>query len=121
MNKVNIKIWGRKFKLLVNYKIVEKDTMTKMQQESLDLFMKNTNLINEVKKNVDEYVINHVASNISEVDNIFKYVKPKCVYIPNEKNVFAIMCNYKFDMEHGMAIVFENGKFKEIGAEDIVL
>jgi hypothetical protein len=45
----------------------------------------------------------------------------KCIFVPDEKNICAIMCNFKFDMEHGMAIVFEGGKFKEIGAEDIDL
>lgn len=28
---------------------------------------------------------------------------------------------YKFDMEHGFAVVFENGQFKRVGTQDIVL
>ena len=57
------------------------------------------------------------------VDNIFKYVMPKNIYVPRnlKKRVVAIMCNYKFDTEHGIAVVFENEQFKEIGAQDIAL
>ena len=121
MNKLNIEIWGRKFNLPVNYKILEKDSMTKEQQETLNLFVEKKDEINKVKQCVFDYVINYETSDISEVDNIFKYVMPKCVYVSDAKNVCAVMCNFKFDMEHGMAIVFEDGKLKKIGAEDIVL
>jgi hypothetical protein len=31
------------------------------------------------------------------------------------------MCNFKFDMEHGLAIVFEDEKLKKIGPQEIVL
>lgn len=48
---------------------------------------------------------------------------PKSIYAPHDKNAVkvAIMCNYKFDAEHGIAVIFENGKYKEIGAQDIIL
>ena len=35
--------------------------------------------------------------------------------------VVAIMCNYKFDMEHGIAIVFKNEMFSKIVSQDIIL
>ena len=38
-----------------------------------------------------------------------------------EERVFAILCNYKFDIEHGLAVVYENEKFKTVGAQDITL
>jgi hypothetical protein len=31
------------------------------------------------------------------------------------------MCNYKFDMENGLAIVFENEEAIEVGKQDIIL
>ena len=37
------------------------------------------------------------------------------------KRAIAVMCNYKFDMEHGIAIVYENEEFKEVGPQDIAL
>lgn len=46
-----------------------------------------------------------------------------CWFVPHSKKSpkLALMCNYKFDPEHGIAIVFENGKYKEIGEQDIIV
>jgi len=43
--------------------------------------------------------------------------------LPHSKKhcTVAIMCNCKFDMEHGIAVVFENGQFKKVGQQDIIL
>ena len=48
---------------------------------------------------------------------------PKSIYVPQVSGhkIVAIMCYYKLDMEHGLAIVFEDNKLKDIGEEDIVL
>lgn len=50
-------------------------------------------------------------------------VMPESIFVPHSKKhrTVAIMCNYKFDMEHGLAVVFENGLFKKVGPQDIVL
>lgn len=121
MNKIKMVIWGRKFELPINYKFVDEDSMTSIQQETFDDFIKNKEVIDDAKQKVIDYVVEHERSDINSVDNIFKYVIPKCIYFPNEKGIFAVMCNFKFDIEHGMAIVFENNTFKTIGEEDIVL
>ena len=31
------------------------------------------------------------------------------------------MCNFKLDMEHGIAVIFEDGKFKTAGPQDLIL
>ena len=43
------------------------------------------------------------------------------LYRNEEKRIVALMCNYKFDIENGIAIVFENEKLKDIGIQDIIL
>ena len=76
------------------------------------------------KNDVEKYVIKNGLKDMGmdSVDNIFKYVIPKTISVPKaKKRVVAIMCNFKFDMEHGMAIVFEDEKIKKIGPQDIVL
>ena len=75
--------------------------------------------------NVTAYILDNNAEELadSSIDNIFKYVMPINIYIPRNKNkrVTAIMCNYKFDVEHGLAVVFENEVFMVIDAQDIIL
>ena len=36
-------------------------------------------------------------------------------------SAFALMCNFRFDMEHGIAVIFENGAYKDVGPQDMVL
>ena len=76
-----------------------------------------------------EHVKNYVETdefarlNGDKIENIFKYVMPKEIFVPHtekHRNV-AIMCNYKFDIEHGLAVLFENGQFKKVGPQDIAL
>ena len=57
------------------------------------------------------------------VDNIFKYVIPKIIYVPNncKKRTVALLCNFKFDIEHGLALVYENEKLVNIVSQDEIL
>lgn len=123
MNKVKIDIWNREFVLDIIYEIypgqdvIDNQILTASKISTIDF--------SESKKGVENYIKEHYPQDLglSEVDNIFKYVMPKRFYVPKEKEsrIFAIMCNFKFDIEHGLAVVFENEKFKEVGPEDIIL
>ena len=70
-----------------------------------------------------EFEINIVFQNFPGEEVTSNQEIPKSVLIPREKEkrVVALMCNYKFDMEHGLAIVFENEQFKTVGPQDIIL
>ena len=124
MNKINTEIWGREFELPVIIKQFKGKEITDIQKESVDRFEKNLNILNDAKAEVEKYIIDNglKENGINEVDNIFKYVIPKSISVPkSKKRVVALMCNFKFDMEHGLAIVFEDEKLKKIGPQDIVL
>ena len=80
----------------------------------------SSSVIEDLK--VKQYCITQNKSKIEEdsIENVFKYVVPEKVYVTRDCRV-AIMCRYKFDLEHGIAVVFKNGQFEQIGAQDIVL
>lgn len=124
MNKIKLNIWDRQFELPVSVKTFKGKEPTDVQKEAAEKFNANTDIFSDVQDQVEQYILDHglKANGIERVDNIFKYVMPKIIVIPKTKNrVVGLICNYKFDVEHGLAIVFENEKFKEIGAQDIVL
>ena len=125
MNKIKINIWGRDFELEVKYDCYNDEKILPIQKDALKVFLSNTNSIISVKEDVEKYCLANSFGKIETdaIDNIFKYVIPKYLYIKRskEKRVIAIMCNYKFDMEHGIALVFENEKLCEIGNQDIIL
>lgn len=123
MNKVKVCIWGREFEIPVSYQNFPGEEVTHMQELTLQAvpiadYMESLTF-------VEQYIMKHNGAEINadSIDNIFKYVMPKSVLITRDfsARVFAVMCNYKFDMEHGLAVVFENEKFKAVGAQDIIL
>ncbi len=121
MHKIKTKIWDREFVLDVCKQCFPGEDPTTVQNEAEAYLESFIQALNASLKNVKEYVVHHGA-NITSVNNIFKYVMPKSIFIPRTKNrVTALLCNYKFDPEHGIAIVFENGKLKQIGMQDCVL
>ena len=123
MNKTKVNIWGRDFELYVSYQNFPDEDITSNQvaiYESLP-FVDFSDSLSYVKQFVmkrDGYKINE-----NGISNIFKYVMPKSILITRDNNiqVFAVMCNYKFDMEHGLAIIFENKSFKNVGSQDLIL
>lgn len=125
MNKENIMIWGRAFQLNVCLECYPGETVLDSQKDALALLVREPTSIEAAKKAVEEYVVadNKRSFPDGKIDNIFKYVMPTSIFVPHDKNhlVAAILCNYKFDMEHGLAIVFEDGKYQTVGAQDIIL
>lgn len=104
--------------------VFERKEITDIQKDAVEKFTSCEKVVNEAKNDVEKYVIKNGLKDMGmdSVDNIFKYVIPKTISVPKaKKRVVAIMCNFKFDMEHGMAIVFEDEKIKKIGPQDIVL
>ena len=120
-----ITIWDRAFELSVVYECYAGEEVLESQREAFALLEDNAAEVAESLKAVKKYVRKTGAGQLADdaIENIFKYVMPKSIFVPHSKKhrIAAIMCNYKFDMEHGIAVVFENGKFKKIGAQDIVL
>ena len=124
MNKVKMQIWGRDFEIPVIVKTFGDKEATNTQLDTLKLFEDKKEIVNESLEQLEKYVLeNGLKENgVEKIDNIFKYVMPKTFYVPkNNKRVIALICNYKLDMEHGIAVVFENEQFKEIGTQDIIL
>lgn len=123
MSKSVLKIWDREFELNVVFECYPGEEVLESQRAALEQLC-SSDAIDDALDYAKTYVKNTATAQVdSTVDNIFKYVMPKSVYVPHDKKAakIAIMCNYKFDAEHGIAVVFENGKYKEIGAQDIIL
>lgn len=124
MNKEKLNLWNRDFELFISYSCYPGEEVTDIQTEAAKEFCEDTSVALEALDALKLYVekSSDVAVRASEIDNIFKYVMPKSIFVPRaEKKVVAIICNYKFDIENGIAVVFENGTLKEIGPQEIIL
>ena len=122
--KINLSIWDREFEMYISFQNYPGEEITDLQEKTEKMIP--TADINASLDFVKKYIMKYNADDVDEkgLANIFRCVIPKGILIPRRndgKRVFAIMCNYKFDMEHGIAIVFENEKYKSIGPQDIIL
>ena len=125
MSKCKMSIWERKFELPLMYECYAGEEVLESQKEAFAMLEDNAKEVARALEQVKKYVKKTGAAQLAgdEIENIFKYVMPKSIFVPHSKKrrTVAIMCNYKFDMEHGIAVVFENGQFKKVGPQDIVL
>lgn len=125
MNKCKMKLWGRDFELEIQYDCYSNEEVNSKQEEALDEFIKADEAVQNSKRILERYVLDNNGMDVGAdyIENIFKYVIPKYLYIKreDEKHIVAIMCNYKFDMENGIAIVFDNEKAIKVGKQDIIL
>ena len=125
MNKIKLLIWGREFELNITYDCYTDEELFDSQIEAVKKFSEAIQIIEESLEEVKKYCLtmNQEEIGTNVIENIFKYVVPKYLYVPreNEKRVISIMCNYKFDQENGIAVVFENENFCKIGKQDIIL
>lgn len=111
--------------LRITYDCYSNEKILKSQETAVQDFSKAVESIDSSLEEVKNYCLSINKEEIGSdvIENIFKYVAPKYLFVPRDekKQVVAIMCNYKFDTEGGIAIVFENGKFKTIGKQEIIL
>lgn len=120
-----IELWDRKFNLDVTFKDLDDEGVLDKQHESIDKFILSKEQMRVSLEAIKSYIIKDENSDVevNDIKNIFKYVIPESIYIRREmvEREVIIMCDYKFNIEHGIAIVFENEKFKAITDQDSVL
>lgn len=122
---LNIEIWGRKFSLNVVYDCYAGEKITSDQIEAVERLNANMSWLNKAKDAVVKYCKTEVNSDDEnqKKDNIFSYIKPEAVFVKRDtqKSRIALMCKYRYDPEHGLAIVFDRNGNVTIGPQDIIL
>lgn len=125
MNKLKLNLWGREFDLDITYDCYSGETILETQKAAVKSLAKMAEELDSSLDDIKAYCLsqNKVEIGSDVIENIFKYVIPKYVFVPRSENkeIISIMCNYKFDPESGIAIVFENKKLKKIGKQEIIL
>ncbi len=120
MTSLTRKLWGREFTLSVYFEDLDDTGASEAQWDAYGRILSSWQVINDALPDLKEYCLK-VDGQI--VDNVFTCVIPKYLFVADEdaKRVVALMCDYRYDPEHGIAIVFENEVLSEIGMQDIVL
>lgn len=122
---IEIAIWGREFSLSVEYDCYKGEAVTEEQKEALKEFISHSEWIYSSEMCVKEYCKADVMEDDgnSKKDNIFSYVKPDYLFVKRdiESPRVALMCKYRYDPEHGLAVVFSSDGNVAVGSQDIIL
>ncbi|NLD79778.1 MAG: hypothetical protein GX642_01225 [Smithella sp.] len=124
INNLNIEIWGRNYDLRVEYDCYDNETVTDAQLRAVEGLSAHPELISVSKEQVEDFCREQVQQDFenNKKDNVFSYIKPEYLFVKHEKNPrVAIMCKYKYDIEHGIAIVFFSDGKIDVGTQDIIL
>lgn len=122
---LELEIRGRKFILPVGYDCCEGEEVTNAQIQAFQKFKSHTDRIEQSRTIVEEYCREQVMGDKENTkkDNIFSYIKPECFFIKRDKEApdIALMFKYRYDLEHGLAIVFSADGEIIVGMQDIIL
>ena len=127
MSKQKFDIWDRTLELDIVYDCYSGENILDSQKNAFKEFCnKAESVFENAKKKTEEYCLKTNRSEIGTdyIENIFKYVKPKAIYIKrstSSERIVAILCAYKFNPDDGIAIVFKNESFSAIGTQNIIL
>ncbi len=125
IDEIEIKVWEREFSLPIEYNCYEGEKATRQQGKSLKNFLSHPEWIEKSKSFVEKFCKEQVDEDDENEnkDNIFSYIKPECIFVKRELEHprVAIMCKYRYDIEHGIAIIFSWEGDVIVGLQDLIL
>ena len=125
MTKKHLSVWGRKINLEVVFDRYAGEDILSTQEKALDALLSSWAVVDGSLDDVKSYILEQRGDAVVDgrIDNVFKFVKPESLFVPRKqrKRTVAIMCDFRLDPEHGLAVVFEKEKLAKIGPQDIAL
>ena len=123
--EIDIEIWERTFHLDITSNFYQSEELSPKQAEAVNHFLSNLKWIEKSKKNVESYCKLDVENDDenNKKDNIFSYVQPKCIFVEDNVKIprVAILFHYRYDAEHGLAVVFDKDGNVTVGIQDIII
>jgi len=110
---------------LIMYACYENEEVTTVQIQALKRFVAHPEWIKQSKSIVEKYCKKQVMEDAenSKKSNIFSYIKPDYLLVKRDtiNPRVALMCDYRYDEEHGLAVVFSSDGEVTVGIQDIIL
>jgi len=131
----NIELCGRGFRLPIHYDAYSGEEILDNDRKSLDSFLsKLPSMSRTIKQKAMAYIMGDIKGKVSDEASkfsdfkfekdadVFKFIKPQYIYIPRASGKVAIMCTYRFDLGHGIAITADlKGNAVSISSQDYIL
>lgn len=121
---IDLVIWGKMISLPVEYSdSVKMGTAEKTAISIKEFSFNSADITNKSITAVKSYV-NKSAEAIGETvtGNLFDYITPHMMLVGIDEGStnIALLCGFKYDPEHDIAIIFREQLFVEVGSQDLV-
>ncbi len=123
---LNLWFWGCNHKLEIVFDVYDGESILPVQELALDQFVNKIDLLDTVRLSFEEYIKETKPEDVQldTLENLRKYVAPRSIFIKRPRNsdrIIAILCEYVYDIEDGIAIVFVNEQLAKVGKQNIIL
>lgn len=120
-----INVWGREFSVKLIYDRYSGEEILDSQRTAAKNFIQKISDVNQSLDDLKNYIISHDSEYMKEetISNIFKYINPDYIYVSRSSSpqICALICDYRLNPDNGIAIVFQDGKYKGIEPEDKII
>lgn len=123
IHNIPITIFERHFDLDVEYDHYANPSSIKKMDNLLLKFLSHPEWITNCKTKIENYCQEDVFQDKENLkkNNVFSYIKPECLYIKRDAKRIALLCKYRYDPEHGLAVVFNSDGNVTVGIQDIII
>ena len=127
MSRIVMSTWGKEITLEVRFDLLDDERISSMQAYALGTIFVSWAVMNGALDALRSYCLEHDGDMLASecgtarIDDIFDVVEPYSLFVVRDdsKRSVALMCHYRLDPEHGLALLFENERLTQIGPEDI--
>lgn len=128
MSSIVMSTWGKEIALEVRFDLLDDERVTSRQAYALGAIFVSWGAVNGALDALKSYCLENDGDMLASecgtarIDDIFDVVEPYSLFVVrnDSKRSVALMCHYRLDPEHGLALLFENERLTKIGPEDIV-
>lgn len=124
MTTKEVHLWGRRLDLEIEFEQYSNEEVLASQNDALNRLLAAWDTVEGSLGRLKEYCLSNMGENAeASVDNIFRVVAPTTLYVLRDETprVVSLLCECRFDPEHGVALRFEDERLEDIGSQDIAL
>lgn len=111
-------LWGKMVELEVVFETHPKAGITENQKKAYQVIKEHWNVVDESLDAVKAFCLERSPEDAEaiETESVFSYVTPQQLYIERhvKPRIVGLLCEYRFDTEMGIAVVFEDEHLKDV-------
>lgn len=124
ITKANLVIWGKQFSMPVQYAGPAEPEASADLDQAIQAFIADSADITSKSILKLKAYIKGKAETIGSVapENLFDSITPQMLLVTIDEGdaLIALLCGFKFDPEHDIALIFRNNSLDEVGNQDLI-